>query len=111
MISAMKRREFITLHARRIRYIFMGHVHRTISGHWLGIPYTIVRGTNHQVAPDFTRRGGDIIGSHEPPIYAVALLEKDCIVVHVCEYLDHSPRFPLRAHEIDSGTYPLTLRF
>jgi len=97
-------------HASRIRHIFMGHVHRTISGHWMGIPYTIVRGTNHQVAPEFGPRGEDIIGSHEPPTYAVALIGTDSIAVHICEYLDRSPRFPLRAQEVHDRTYPLTFR-
>ncbi len=32
-----------------IRHLFFGHVHRPITGSWRGIPYSTMRGTNHQV--------------------------------------------------------------
>jgi len=76
----------------RIRHLFFGHVHRPIFGSWLGIPYSTLRGTNHQVALrlDDTPKIG---GSHEPPQYGVVLLGEDTVTVHVHDFLDRSERF------------------
>jgi len=38
----------------RIRHLFFGHVHRPIAGSWLGIPFSTLRGTNHQVCFDLS---------------------------------------------------------
>lgn len=77
---------------QRIRHLFFGHVHRPIFGSWLGIPYSTLRGTNHQVALrlDDTPKIG---GSHEPPQYGVVLLGEDTVTVHVHDFLDRSERF------------------
>lgn len=77
---------------QRIRHLFFGHIHRPIFGHWRGIPFSTLRGTNHQVALrlDDTPRIG---GSHEPPQYAVVLLQEDSLTVHLHDYLDRSERF------------------
>lgn len=75
-----------------IRHIFFGHVHRPIVGHWAGIPFSALRGTNHQVALDFTA-AAKIPRSHEPPAYAVALFGDDGLVVHFHDYLDRSAYF------------------
>src|SRR5256885_8190549 len=32
------------------RSLSFGHIHRPISGSWRGIPFSTLRGTNHQVA-------------------------------------------------------------
>ncbi len=37
----------------RIRHLFVGHLHRAIAGSWHGVPFSGVRGTNHQIALDF----------------------------------------------------------
>jgi len=67
-------------------------VHRPIFGSWLGIPYSTLRGTNHQVALrlDDTPKIG---ASHEPPQYGVVLLGEDTVTVHVHDFLDRSERF------------------
>ena len=53
-----------------IRHLFFGHIHRPISGSWNGIPYSTLRGTNHQVPLDFEAL--EIVPkSHEPPAYAI----------------------------------------
>ena len=81
---------------QRIRHIFFGHIHRPIFGSWRGIPYSTMRGTNHQVALrlDETTK---IPGSHEPPQYSVVLLglepNDDSVTVHVHDFLDRSERF------------------
>ena len=55
-----------------IRHLFFGHVHRPIAGSWRGIPYTTLRGTNHQVPLDFN--AVEVVPkSHEPPAYALVL--------------------------------------
>ena len=72
-----------------IRHIFFGHIHRPVTGSWLGIPYSTLRGTSHQVPLDF--EATDIVPkSHEPPAYAVVFLSKDQTTVHFHDYLDTS---------------------
>lgn len=72
---------------RNIRHLFYGHVHRPICGSWRGIPTSTMRGTNHQTPFD-----GDTVEwvpkSHEPPAYAVALIDETQVVVHFHDYLD-----------------------
>jgi len=72
-----------------IRHLFFGHVHRPISGSWRGIPFSTLRGTNHQVAFDFGIVS-PVPKSHEPPAYGVVFLTPDSVVVHTHDFLDHS---------------------
>ncbi|KKW68412.1 metallophosphoesterase [Lampropedia cohaerens] len=86
-------------HEARIRHIFMGHIHRPIFGSVRGMPFSILRGTNHQVALVLGDDGSnDILGSHEPPQYGVVLLDAEQVVVHAEDYLDRSDRFYLHAY-------------
>lgn len=91
-------------HAARIRHLFFGHVHRPVSGSWRGIPFSTLRGTNHQVVLDLTDHNRHL-ASHEPPAYAVVLVEKDQIVVHTHDFLDASPRFLFAHPDLDARTY------
>lgn len=78
-------------HSHRIKYLFFGHIHRPIFGSWRGIPFSTMRGTNHQVAlrlDDIAK----IPGSHEPPQYCVVLLDGDSVTVHMHDFLDSSER-------------------
>lgn len=84
----------ITPHLSGIRHLFFGHVHRPISGSWRGVPFSTLRGTNHQVWLDF-KTVEDIAGSHEPPAYAVVLIDAETVVVHQHDYLDDSRKFML----------------
>lgn len=79
-------------HAARVGHLFFGHVHRPISGSWRAIPFSTIRGTNHQVALrlDETER---VPGCHEPPQYAVVLLDREQVTVHAHDYLDDSERY------------------
>ena len=58
--------------ADNIRHQFFGHVHRPISESWRGIPYSTLRGINHQVPFDFNSI--EVVPkSHELPAYSVVL--------------------------------------
>jgi hypothetical protein len=81
-------------HRQRVRHLFFGHVHRPISGSWLGVPFSTVRATNHQVALDL-HRSDAIPGSFEPPAYAVVLADDQQTLVHNHDFLDDSRRFTL----------------
>ena len=48
-------------HCGRIRHLFFGHIHRPLSGHWLGISMSSLRGINHQVWLDFEETAGDVV--------------------------------------------------
>jgi len=78
--------EVVSKHGN-IRHLFFGHVHRPISGSWQGIPYSTLRGINHQVPLDFGPL--EVVPkSHEQPAYAVVFLEADQTTVHTHDYLD-----------------------
>jgi len=79
-------------HEARIRHLFFGHIHRPIFGSWRGIPFSTMRGTNHQVALHL-HDTASIPGSHEPPQYSVVLLDGETVTVHVHDFLDRSDRF------------------
>jgi 3',5'-cyclic AMP phosphodiesterase CpdA len=79
---------------KNIKHIFMGHLHRPISGTWLDIPFSVLPGTSHQVALDFVIEGV-VPGSHEPPAYAVIFLEGDTSIVHLRNFLDTTATFRL----------------
>lgn len=101
--------EIVRPHARRVRHLFFGHVHRPICGSWMGIPFSTLRATNHQVWLDWSAKGDSIPGSHEPPAYAVVLVGEETVVVHTHDYLDASPKFPLGSQAADQREYALKL--
>lgn len=101
--------EVIAPYRARIRHLFFGHVHRPISGSYGTIPFSTLRGTNHQVAFELDP-AGEHLASHEPPAYSVVLVERETLVVHTHDYLDASPRFPFAPPEgVDGCDYALTL--
>jgi Icc protein len=101
--------EVIAPYRARIRHLFFGHVHRPISGSYGTIPFSTLRGTNHQVAFELDP-AGEHLASHEPAAYGVVLVERETLVVHTHDYLDASPRFPFATPEgMDDRDYALTL--
>ncbi len=72
-----------------IRYLFFGHVHRPVSGSWRGVPFSMLPGTNHQVAFDF-ETVTPVPKSQEPPGYGVVFLSPVSVVVHTHDFLDTS---------------------
>lgn len=81
-------------HRAVVRHLYFGHLHRPIAGSWLGVPFSTVRATSHQVAlrlADSDR----VPGSHEPPQYGVVLSDAQGTVVHLHDFADPSDRFDL----------------
>jgi 3',5'-cyclic AMP phosphodiesterase CpdA len=83
------------LRGHDVRHIFAGHVHRPVCGSWNGIPFSTLRGLNHQVWLDFSVVDG-IPSSLEPPAYAVILIENEDVIVHFHDFLDRSPKYIYR---------------
>lgn len=69
--------------------LFVGHVHRPISGYWRGIPVHAQRGTNHQVGWDVgasTRRS--LMFTKEGPEYAIVQADRESVIVLARNYED-----------------------
>lgn len=67
-----------------VRHIFAGHVHRPIAGSWRGIPFSTLRGTNHQSGLDFSAE--DVHPTPDPPAYAIVFITPDDVVVHFHDF-------------------------
>ncbi|MHB0790083.1 phosphodiesterase [Bradyrhizobium sp. 5.13L] len=80
------------LEEHSIRHLFFGHVHRPITGSWQNIPFSTLRGLNHQLWLDFSHERG-IPCSMEPPAYAIAFLNADAVVIHTHDFLDTSAKY------------------
>lgn len=86
--------DVVAPHRDRIRHMFHGHLHRPLGGSWLGIPFTSLRGTAHQVALDLSERES-APGSHEPAAYALVRVTGESVVVHTHDFLDQTGTFDL----------------
>jgi 3',5'-cyclic-AMP phosphodiesterase len=98
--------EIVRPYLGRIRHLFHGHVHRPISGSWIGIPFSTLRGTNHQVWFDLDPASPHL-ASQEPPAYGIVIVSEKTVIVHAHDYMDASPRFPFAISGIDDRTYML----
>jgi 3',5'-cyclic-AMP phosphodiesterase len=94
LLDAAPLREALAPHRARVRHLFFGHLHRPLAGSWCGIATSTVRGTNHQVALALNDRDR-ILGSWEPPQYAVVLADAEQTLVHLHDFADRSERFVL----------------
>jgi len=81
-------------HRARLRHIFHGHLHRPFAGSWHGIPFTSLRGTNHQVVLDFAEQT-KVLGSHEPAAYALVRITENEVTVHTHDYADAPEGFQM----------------
>ncbi|UPK39784.1 phosphodiesterase [Bradyrhizobium sp. 186] len=99
--------EVIGPYRSRIRHLFFGHVHRPIFGSYGNIPFSTLRGTNHQVWFELDANAPHL-ASHEPPAYGVVLIDGENLVVHSHDFLDTSLRFPFAAPAgVDDRDYAL----
>lgn len=64
-----------------VQHIICGHVHRTISGHWRGHGYTILKSTCHQMPLALENRDLSL-STDEPGAYGIVLLDEDGVTVH-----------------------------
>lgn len=80
------------LEEHNVRHLFFGHIHRPVAGNWRNIPFSSLRGLNHQTWLDFNLKHG-IACSMEPPAYAIAFVDDGAVVVHTHDFLDRSPKY------------------
>ncbi|HCK75784.1 MAG TPA: phosphodiesterase [Gammaproteobacteria bacterium] len=85
--------EVVKPYRKQIRHLFFGHIHRPLSGSWLGIPMSSLRAMNHQVQMDM--KDSLLKGNFEPPAYCVVLFRDDTIIVHFHDFMDNSPKFDM----------------
>jgi 3',5'-cyclic AMP phosphodiesterase CpdA len=76
----------------RVKHLFFGHYHRPMHGTWAGVGFSTIRGLNHQVALDLKVEDSYLF-NHEPPAYAIALINDDNVVVHNHDFMDQSKVF------------------
>ncbi|MEM6620422.1 MAG: metallophosphoesterase [Pseudomonadota bacterium] len=69
------------LSGRAVAHMFFGHIHRTISGSWQGIGYTIFKSPCHQ-APLALGVGDLSLSTDEPGAYGVVLLGAHGVTSH-----------------------------
>lgn len=93
---------------RKPDYLFMGHVHRPISGLWQGIPYHIQRALMHQVHHEFDQPGR-IRGAIEAPDLAYVTVSDGNILIHDCSFGYDGPVFDLESHEAAAVASPQDL--
>lgn len=90
---------------RKPDYLFMGHLHRPISGTWQGIPFQVLRSLNHQVAFDLDR-ADHIPGTHEAPDYALVRVRDGQVLVHQRSFLYEGPLYSLQDPEAVAARAP-----
>jgi 3',5'-cyclic AMP phosphodiesterase CpdA len=64
-----------------VEHLICGHVHRTISGHARGVPFTIFKSPCHQM-PMMLGEAGTSHSVDEPGAYGIVLVGTDSVVVH-----------------------------
>ena len=64
-----------------LKYILFGHIHRTVTGCWNGIPFSAIPGTNHQIR---WGKGGEseIVYTKESPAYNVIYINGDVTMIY-----------------------------
>ena len=77
-------------------YLFMGHIHRPITGLWRGIPYHVQRALMHQVHHEFDQPGR-IMGATEAPDLAYVTVRDGDVLIHDCSFTYDGPVFDLES--------------
>lgn len=89
-------------------HLFMGHVHRPITGLWRGIPFHIQRALMHQVHHEFDQPGR-IMGSIEAPDLAYVTVAEGTVLIHDCSFAYDGPVFDLESPEAAAVATPQDL--
>ena len=74
---------------RNVRQIICGHIHRSISVSWKGIPATVFKSLVDQMPFDLVSVDSSLAVA-EPPAYGVLLLDADTVICHSLEFLSES---------------------
>ncbi len=74
----------------RLRHIFFGHLHRSVSGTWRGIGYSCPSSLVHQTPLELEKATPGYV-SPEPPVYQLVDIYDDRVVVHSHHFLHDSP--------------------
>ncbi|MCR8550301.1 phosphodiesterase [Salipiger sp. P9] len=93
---------------RRPDYLFMGHIHRPITGLWRGIPYHVQRALMHQVHHAFDQPGR-IMGAVEAPDLAYVTVAGGDLLIHDCSFTYDGPVFDLESPEAAAVATPADL--
>lgn len=72
--------------AGNIKHIFMGHVHRPISGSWHSIPFSTLPALHRQVPFDL-QTTDHVPANDDPPAYGVIFINDEQTTVHVHSFL------------------------
>ena len=79
-------RSIISNFSNIIKHIFFGHQHITVSGNYLGIPFSSPRSINHPLVPNFSNEYR--LGSaNTDPSYNIVLLSDDSLIIHNEDFL------------------------
>ena len=69
-----------------IKHIFFGHQHITVSGTFLGIPFSSPRSISHPLVPNFSNEYR--LGyANTDPSYNIVLLNNDSVIIHSEDFL------------------------
>lgn len=93
---------------RRPDCLFMGHIHRPITGLWRGIPFHVQRALMHQVHHEFDQPGR-IMGATEAPDLAYVTVRDGDVLIHDCSFTYAGPVFDLESAEAAAVATPADL--
>jgi 3',5'-cyclic-AMP phosphodiesterase len=71
----------------RIRHLFFGHMHRTLSGNWRGVPFSVAPSTVHHGLLEFD--SDRIRSAIADPFYSVILVQDGNVIVHTKQLVEH----------------------
>ena len=77
---------FSRIEGRNVRHIICGHVHRSISVSWRGVPATVYKSLVDQMPFDLVSSETSL-AIPEPPAYGVVLLAPELVICHSVEFL------------------------
>ncbi|WP_152558913.1 metallophosphoesterase family protein [Endozoicomonas numazuensis] len=82
----------------KVRHLFFGHLHRSVSGSYQGISFSCPPSLVHQTPFDFDNPKPGYV-SPEPPVYNLVELHSDRVVVHAHNFLHDSPAINSRTSQ------------